>query len=176
MSAFPLMSDTAKALKRTRITRQKEKSSPLKDGGGTVEETARQLAAAFLIQNTNAVLIGTDIVFFGPQNTIVPLSRLLYAPTPSPAARTFNTAPTAQTTTPPKRRVKIAEVKTLSRLSLPQPKKIHLVPKPVERGHESTKLKHGPSCECFACRDNRKWEQRFEERYGASMRAYYGPR
>src|SRR5437660_9985595 len=41
---------------------------------------------------------------------------------------------------------------------------------------EARHKKHADSCDCFRCRDNRKWEQRFEALHGHEMRAYYAPK
>lgn len=53
---------------------------------------------------------------------------------------------------------------------------VNVVAKTVERIREKRHAKHTKECDCPLCQNNRKWEQRFEELYGAEMRAYYAPR
>src|SRR5436190_9515441 len=97
MLAFNYVADSAKAMERPRVTRQK--GNPCPPGGvsdalvqaanNAALQKKRELAAALLIENKNAVLIGENLVFFGPQNepqTIVPLSSLASAPVPTALA------------------------------------------------------------------------------------------
>jgi hypothetical protein len=163
MSVSRPVSDPAKAMERTRVTRQKGNPCPsnvvsdaLVQAASDALQTKRELAAALLIENRNAVLIGANVVFFGPQDaaqTIMPLSHLACAP--APIRQTLSKDRSAPNQ---------------------QRQKIHLVPQAVERGHELRRKNHGPSCDCTVCQDDRKWEQRFEKRYGAVMRAYYARR
>src|SRR5882724_11951223 len=92
MLTFSLASHPAKSAKSIGATRQKERRHSKDACGGHAEAASealhikRELAAALLIGNRNAVLIGTDIVFFGQQDgspAILPLSMTPHTPAPA---------------------------------------------------------------------------------------------
>src|SRR5689334_15670898 len=87
----------------------------------------RELAATLLIENRNAVLIGTNLVFFGAEGeaTILPLTPSQETPATPPSA---NRVPTTQIKLRPEMR-KENEVKGFTAPPLPRRKKIHLVTK-----------------------------------------------
>ena len=139
-------------------------------------QTKRELLATVLLANRSAVLIGERIVFFDPRDkshATVTRPPLDYASISDSSRKAVK----QQNETGPNKRQKSAVVELNTGLLLPRDRKvIPVVAKPVETGRPSRNSQHEPSCKCFVCRDNRKWEQGFEDRYGESMRAYYGPR
>ena len=73
-------------------------------------------------------------------------------------------------------KLELANIEIISGLQEQGKKVIDFVANAVERGREERRAKHADQCDCPRCRDDRKWEQRCEELYGAEMRAYYAPR
>ena len=71
--------------------------------------------------------------------------------------------------------VELAHIEIINGLIERQGQAINIVAQAVARGKEQRKKRHAESCECFTCRDNRKWEQRFDALYAEQMRAYYRP-
>ena len=188
MSTFHRAFDETTALEQADAERQKDaQPSQSNDRRNAAAQAAskalqvkRELAAALLVENKNAVILGTDIVFFEPQDALHALvtnSGVDY----QPLAFTRSSAISRKTKqlekeTRPDSKPKFSEPEINTSLLGQERQVIHLVPKPVEQPPPFPGSKHGASCECFSCRDNRKWEQRFEKRHGAAMRAYYGPR
>ena len=72
--------------------------------------------------------------------------------------------------------VELAHVEIINEIKTGQGHAIPAFARAVERDTALRKRKHAESCDCFACRDNRKWNQRFEALHGAEMRAYYAPK
>src|SRR6266567_2648931 len=71
--------------------------------------------------------------------------------------------------------VELAHIEVINGLIKRQGQAISIIAQAVARGKERPKKRHVEACECFTCRDNRKWEQRFDALYAEEMRAYYRP-
>ena len=72
--------------------------------------------------------------------------------------------------------VDLAQMSVINGLIKRQGQAITIINQAVQRSNGQRTKRHPESCDCFHCRNNRKWERRFEELHGEEMRAYYAPK